>query len=85
MGSMRHLEQGEKYVLAQHVYNTLIKTVESLELDDMMGPDLAYLLGAILNGTVVEWPADRQIMIALHNLFDVNHAVWNYVQEEVIL
>ena len=47
---------GQKLRLLHEVYNAVAAGVESLERDDRVGPDLAYLLGAILNGTACSWP-----------------------------
>src|SRR3954447_22392121 len=52
--------------LAADVYNTVVAQTESFEHDDLVGPDLAYLLGAVLKGTGCTWPADRPLIRLLH-------------------
>jgi hypothetical protein len=66
--------------LATAVYDAVTDHTESLELDDMIGPDLAYLMGAILKGTGCEWPAGRPILAILRNAFPAaDHPVWGFI------
>ena len=68
-----------RLILLREVYRHVQTSVETLEGDDLVGPDLAYLLGAILGDTQCEWPAERTIVKILESLFGVNHPVWRFV------
>jgi hypothetical protein len=72
------VEEQTRCRLAHQVYRAVAVAVESFELEDMVGPDLAYLLGSILMGTFCEWPAKRTILGILRASFDVDHEVWKY-------
>jgi hypothetical protein len=68
--------------LLREVYNAVVGSVESFEHDDMVGPDLAYLLGSLLNGTVCEWPERRAIVTILRTHFPAGHAVYRFINVE---
>ena len=65
--------------LLSSVYKFVCDNTESFEQDDMVGPDLAYLLGAILEANVCEWTEDRSIVSLLRQGFVPEHKVWKYV------
>lgn len=70
--------------LARQVYNAISNQTESFEHDDMIGPDLAYLMGSILENTYCTWPEDRPIVQLLRNSFpERNHPVWDFVEIEL--
>ena len=62
------LTANQRIALLREVYEAVTGSVESLEHDDRIGPDLAYLLGAILNDTGCTWPSDRPIIAILRAL-----------------
>ena len=69
--------------LAAALYDAVAAGVESLEADDLVGPDLAYLLGAVLKGSACAWPASRPIVALLRDLYpDPSHPVWRHVRVE---
>jgi hypothetical protein len=69
--------------LATAVYDAVATAVESLEAEDRVGPDLAYLLGAILKGSACSWPSDRPIVRLLRAAYpDPAHPVWRHVEIE---
>jgi hypothetical protein len=69
--------------LAADVYDAVAARVESFEHDDRVGPDLAYLLGAVLKGTRCAWPADRPLIRLLHEAYpDPAHPVWRHIDVE---
>jgi hypothetical protein len=69
--------------LAEAVYETCLDATESFEHNDLVGPDLAYLLGAILKGTACGWPADRPLVALLRAAFpDPSHPVWDHISIE---
>lgn len=82
----RHVDPGsgcDRPALALDVYRSVVGSTESLEHDDHVGPDLAYLLGAILEGTSCEWPEDRPIVRWLrHHYPEPTHPVWRHVEIE---
>ena len=61
---------------------TVTGSVESLEQDDYVGPDLAYLLGAILNDTGCAWPPDRAIVTILRQHFPDDSPVHRFIEIE---
>jgi len=65
--------------LLREVYNVVAGSVESFEHDDEVGPDLAYLLGAILNGTACTWPEGRAIVAILRVHFTDTSPVHGFV------
>jgi hypothetical protein len=71
-----------RIALLREVYETVIGSVESLEHDDRVGPDLAYLLGAILNDTGCAWPEDRAIIGILRQHFPDGHPVYRFIEIE---
>jgi hypothetical protein len=75
--------------LARAVFDAVENSVDSFELDDMVGPDLAYLMGAILRSSpgplgqgVCSWPEDREIIRILRENFGTAHPVWQHVEIE---
>ena len=63
----------DRLALLREVYNAVAGSVESFEYDDRVGPDLAYLLGAILNDTSCSWPEGRAIITILRQHFPEGH------------
>lgn len=55
-------ERSRRLALAVDVYEYVLDSTETLEGEDKVGPDLAYLLGAIAKGTECEWSSDRPIV-----------------------
>jgi hypothetical protein len=78
----RDMKANATLALATGVYRAVVDSTESLEHDDNIGPDLAYLLGAILTESGCEWPNDRPIIGVLRNAFPAHHAVWRFVTIE---
>lgn len=70
-----------RYQLCRTVYNAVVASVEGLEVDDL-GADLAYLMGAILNGNFCTWDPARPILAVLRENFGGEHAVWQYAGTE---
>ena len=68
--------------LLREVYNAVAQSVDSFEHDDRVGPDLAYLLGALLNDTVCAWPEDRALVTILRAHFPAGHPVYRFVEIE---
>lgn len=69
----------ERAALAREIYAKVENGTESFEVDHL-GADLAYLLGAILRGdSGCEWDDDRPFVRLLHDFFDDEHPVWQYV------
>lgn len=69
--------------LLRLVYTTASDAVESFEHDDLVGPDLAYLMGAIIENNYCSWPEDRPIVQILRNSFpERDHPIWNHVEIE---
>lgn len=73
-----------KQRLAITVFDVVYEATETIEGDDLIGPDLAYLMGAILkgHGHGCEWPEDRQIVRLLREHFPQDHQVWEHVEIE---
>ncbi len=75
----------ERAKLATEVYKKVLQAVESLEQPDLVGPDLAYLLGAILclddNGRrlMCSWVRSRPIVGILRQEFPEDNDVWYHV------
>jgi hypothetical protein len=63
----------------REVFAVAHEAVESFDEDDRIGPDLAYLLGAMLRGTSCAWPADRPLVRILRESLTPGHAVWDHV------
>jgi hypothetical protein len=76
------LTADQRRALLREVYQVVTGSVESLEHDDYIGPDLAYLLGAILNDTGCAWPQDRAIVTILREHFPDNHPVYRFIEIE---
>ena len=76
------LTSDERVALLREVYELVTGSVESLQHDDRIGPDLAYLLGAILNDTGCAWPEDRPIISILREHFPDGHPVHRFVEVE---
>ncbi len=72
----------DRLVLLREVYNAVAEAVESFEHDDRVGPDLAYLLGAMLNDTGCEWPEGRAIVSILRGRFPAGHPVFQFLHVE---
>jgi hypothetical protein len=69
--------------LAADVFDTVVAQTQSFEYDDWIGPDLAYLLGAMLKGTGCTWPADRPLVRLLRTAYpDPGHPVWRHIEVE---
>jgi hypothetical protein len=69
--------------LAIDVHDTVVAHTESFESDDLVGPDLAYLLGAVLKGTRCAWPTDRPLVRLLRVGYpDPEHPVWRHIDIE---
>jgi hypothetical protein len=76
-------EGGTMADLAIAVYDAVAAAVESLEGEDRVGPDLAYLLGALLKGSACSWPAGRPIVRLLRAAYpDPDHPLWRHVEVE---
>jgi hypothetical protein len=76
------LNERQRIYLMGEVYGAVEQSVESFEHDDMVGPDLAYLLGAMLNDTYCGWPEGRPIIGILRANFPPSHPVFSFVQTE---
>jgi hypothetical protein len=50
----------------------------SFELEHI-GEDLAYLLGAMLQGECCAWPEHRPLVKLLRKRFPKTHIVWDYI------
>jgi hypothetical protein len=68
--------------LLRQVFNAVAGSVESFEHDDRVGPDLAYLLGALLNDTACSWPEGRAIVTALRAHFPEGHPDYRCIDIE---
>jgi hypothetical protein len=66
----------------REVYAQVAQAVESFETDDLVGPDLAYLLGSMLQDTTCFWPSHRPLLHILRSSFPPDHPVWHHVQIE---
>jgi hypothetical protein len=73
---------GDRLGLLREVYNAVAGGVESLERDDRVGPDLAYLLGALLNDTACAWPEGRAILTILRGHLPDGHPVYRFIEVE---
>jgi hypothetical protein len=61
------------------VYDTVCEAAESFASEELVGADLAYLLGAMLKGTTCAWPANRPIIVLLMQSLPADHPVWGRV------
>lgn len=68
--------------LATYVFALVEDEFESLECEDKLGPDLAYLMAAILKGTACAWREDRAIVRLLRKHCDQGHPAWDHVEIE---
>jgi hypothetical protein len=76
------MNDAERIQLLRKVYKAVGPGVESFERDDMIGHDLARLVGAILNDTYCEWPEGRAILGILHKRFPFHHPVFRFARFE---
>jgi hypothetical protein len=76
---MKNRDTDRLVAAMREVYEQVYAAAGSFEADDRVGPDLAYLLGAMLKGTRCEWPADRPLLNLLRPLFPPGHAVWDHI------
>jgi hypothetical protein len=73
-------EGGSPADLAIAVYDAAAAAVESLEAEDRVGPDSAYLPGALLEGAACAWPEGRPIVRLLLAAYpDPTHPLWLHV------
>ena len=87
------LPQAKKLALIKDVYQRFYANTESFNdpwdpesaSSECPGTTLAYLLGAIATDDLIELceGAEPDTFLKVH--FPANHAVWNYIQFEVIL
>lgn len=54
-----------KIALLGQIYDVAIAITESFECDALIGPDLAYFVGAVVHDTQCSWPADRPFVVGL--------------------
>ncbi len=69
----------DKLLLLMQVYKVVNEATDSFENDDMLGPDLAYLMGAILRQIICSWDKNRRIIQVLIESFGPDHLVWNHI------
>lgn len=77
----------ERGILALEVYDIVFKAFESFR-EQNIGADLAYLMGAILDGpgSYVDWSNDYDdgetppLLPLLREHFPEKHEVWHYIQ-----
>jgi hypothetical protein len=67
--------------LARQVFKKVLACTESFE-EQLIGPDLAYLMGAILTNETCSWEPDRPLLKILKEEFWPNHRIWKYIHEE---
>lgn len=75
--------------LAREVFQVVVDAAETLEGEDRIGPDLAYLLGAVVmrpraDGLLVgcEWPESRPLVRLLRQRLPADHGVWRCITVE---
>lgn len=68
-----------RLALIREIYDLFFENVESFEEEDKIGPDLAYLLGAISKDTQCEWPSNRPLVKFLRAHCSSDHAVWPFI------
>jgi hypothetical protein len=68
--------------LMRDVYEYVSDNTTSFELDDMIGPDLAYLLGAMMQGRPCQWPEDHPLVRLLRAKYGPGHEVWQFIDIE---
>ena len=79
---MSALSDSERLQLIREIYQVVADNTTSFELDDMVGPDLAYLLGAMACETGITFEKDRAILGVLQNRLPPIHAVWSFIEIE---
>ena len=67
--------------LLAEVYQVVYNSTESFE-EDLIGPDLAYLMGAITMNSYWAWGSTRPLMKILQEKFGLGHRIWSYVEME---
>ena len=75
-------QEHQQFQLARRVYRTLFEQTESFEEENRLGPDLAYLLGAILFSNTCGWPTDRPIVALLRQHFPPQDPLWQHIPLE---
>ena len=70
-----------RLALIREIYDLFFENIESFEEEDKIGPDLAYLLGAISRDTHCEWPNNRPFVKFLREHCDSDHAVWQFITQ----
>ena len=74
-------KESRRLPLLREVYEAVYNEVESFE-EENIGADLAYLLGAMLEGSCCDWDADRPFVKLLRGHFPQRHSIWGYVHLE---
>ncbi len=75
-------QEAQQFHLARRLYRTVFEHTGSFEEEDRLGPDLAYLLGAILFGITCEWPPDRPIVVLLRQHLPPDDPLWQHITLE---
>jgi hypothetical protein len=70
------------FELMRDVYEYVNDNTTTFELDDMIGPDLAYLLGAMMKGWPCQWPENRPLVRLLRARYGPGHEVWKFIDVE---
>lgn len=68
-----------RLALIEEVYGRLIPDTEAFEANDV-GLNLAYLLGAIANGTDVVWRSRSEFVQLVRREFPRQHPVWRFIR-----
>ena len=84
---MPHYSTDTKFIqraaIAQRVYDSVYHRTESF-IDDNIGVDLAYLMGAILGDSYVDWTEEirpeRPAILDILSGFDKNSDLWKYIR-----
>lgn len=71
----------DRHTLATGIYNLVVENTESMT--GTIGPDLAYLLGAILKDGLCEWNHTRPIVRLLRKHCPHDHPVWGHIAIDV--
>jgi hypothetical protein len=70
----------EKARIATEVFNVCVSNSDTFEADDNLGANVAYLMGAVLNGQRFEAnKSHRAFMRLLREHFEPSHAVWSAI------
>jgi hypothetical protein len=69
---------GQKVRLLKELYEIVFDRTESFHAQ-RIGEDLAYLLGALLNHNICEWPAERPLVVLLREQLGSDHPVWKFI------